>query len=82
MRIISFLAIAPALTNVMITVNLLDTLSWLCTYLPGGQLARLLEMGLWKNPDLGTAAAGLGIIWGWNLLIFVLVLRRLWSYQK
>jgi hypothetical protein len=82
MGVIILLAIAPALANAMITVKLPNALSWLLTNLPGGQLALLLEMSLWQHPDVGTAAAGLGIIWGWNLLIFVLVLWRLRSYQK
>jgi hypothetical protein len=82
MSILVMIAMAPAFIKLILTVSLPKVLDIIVTWLPSGQLAKLLFMSLMRLVDLQSAVLGLSAIWIASFILFGLALRQIQRQMK
>jgi len=75
-------AMAPAFIDLILTVDLPETVTQVMNFLPSGQMANLLLMSLMKSVDTQTALQGLGSIWIVNLVLFIFTVWQIKAQMK
>ena len=82
MSIVILIATAPAFIKLILTVSLPQVLDTIVTWLPGGQLAKLLFMSLMRSVDLQSAVLGLCAIWIANFILIGLTQSQIRRQMK
>jgi len=82
LSLVAIAAIGPAFVDLILTVDLPETVTQIMNLLPSKRLADLLLMSLMKTVDIQTALLGLGVIWIINLLLFSLNMWQIKAQMK
>jgi len=77
MSIMVMIVLAPAFIKLILTVSLPKVLDTIVTWLPSGQLARLLFMSLMQSVNLQSALLGFSAIWIANFILIGLTLSQI-----
>lgn len=82
LSLVAIAAIGPAFIDLILTVDLPESVTKIMNFLPSAQLADMLLMSLMKTVDTQTALLGIGSIWIVNLVLFVLTLWQINAQMK